>query len=65
MLRETTMAKNNKEKYKIENEEYLEDKAQEEGVASLAQGILYEIINSGEENKRSREASCRYSIAEN
>ncbi len=47
MLRETTMAKNNKEKYRIENEEYLEDKAQEEGVASLAQGILYEIINSG------------------
>ena len=41
------MAKNNKEKYRIENEEYLEDKAQEEGVVSLTQGILYEVINSG------------------
>lgn len=42
------MAKNNKEKYRIENLDFLEDKKDEEGVKSLAQGVLYEVINSGD-----------------
>lgn len=42
------MAKNNKEKYRIENLDFLEDKKEEEDVKSLAQGVLYEIINSGD-----------------
>lgn len=42
------MAKNNKEKYRIENLDFLEDKKEEEGVKSLAQGVLYEVINSGD-----------------
>lgn len=41
------MAKNNKEKYRIENLEFLESKAEEAGVKSLAKGILYEVISSG------------------
>lgn len=42
------MAKNNKEKYRIENLDFLEDKKDDEGVKSLAQGVLYEVINSGD-----------------
>lgn len=42
------MAKNNKEKYRIENLDFLENKKDEEGVKSLAQGVLYEVINSGD-----------------
>lgn len=42
------MAKNNKEKYRIDNLDFLEDKKEEEGVNSLAQGVLYEVINSGD-----------------
>lgn len=42
------MAKNNKEKYRIENVDFLEDKKEEEDVKSLAQGVLYEVINSGD-----------------
>lgn len=42
------MAKNNKEKYRIENLDFLEDKKDYEGVKSLAQGVLYEVINSGD-----------------
>lgn len=42
------MAKNNKEKYRIENLDFLEDKKEEEDVKSLAQGVLYEVINSGD-----------------
>lgn len=42
------MAKNNKEKYRIENLDFLEDKKEEEDVKGLAQGVLYEVINSGD-----------------
>lgn len=41
------MAKNNKEKYRIENLDFLEDKKEEEDVKSLAQGILFEVIKTG------------------
>ena len=41
------MAKNSKDKYKLENEAFLEDLASEEGVKSLPEGILYEVIEEG------------------
>lgn len=41
------MAKNTKEAYKIENEQFLLEKATEPGVNELAKGILYKVISSG------------------
>lgn len=42
------MAKNSKDKYKLENEAFLEELADEEGVKSLSEGILYEVLAAGE-----------------
>lgn len=42
------MAKNNKERYKQENEEYLLEMQQHEGVNELRKGILYEVLHEGE-----------------
>lgn len=41
------MAKNTKEKYKQENEEFLLDVAEREGVQELRKGILYEVLQTG------------------
>jgi len=41
------MGKNHKEKYSIENIEFLKAKAEEEGVLTLPQGLLYEVISEG------------------
>lgn len=41
------MAKNSKEKYKIENEIFMENLLNEEGVNQLPKGILYKVINEG------------------
>lgn len=43
----SAMAKNNKDQYRIENEQYLKDKQVQEGVKTLSQGILYEILETG------------------
>ncbi|MCQ2243331.1 MAG: FKBP-type peptidyl-prolyl cis-trans isomerase [Bacteroidaceae bacterium] len=39
------MAKNSKEKYRIENEIFMENLLNEEGVNQLPKGILYKVIN--------------------
>ncbi len=41
------MAKNSKDKYKLDNEAFLEDLTDEEGVKALSDGILYEVIAEG------------------
>lgn len=41
------MAKNSKEKYKIENENYLSDISEKDGVRQLSKGICYEVISEG------------------
>ena len=43
------MAKNSN--YKEENKQFLIDKAREEGVHKTAQGILYEVLQSGSGNR--------------
>ena len=41
------MAKKNKEEYRLQNEKFLEDIAQEEGVKGLRGGILYKVLEEG------------------
>ncbi len=41
------MAKNSKDKYRLENEVFLEDLVEEEGVKALSDGILYEVLEEG------------------
>lgn len=41
------MAKNSKEKYKQENEAFLEDLKSQEGVKPLSKGVLYEVLKEG------------------
>jgi len=41
------MAKNSKEKYRLENEIFLENLIDEEGIHQLPKGILYEVITEG------------------
>ena len=45
------MAKNNN--YKEENKQFLIDKSREEGVHKTAQGVLYEVLQSGSGNRAS------------
>ena len=45
-----TMAKGN---YKEENKQYLIDKAKEPGIHKTAQGVLYEVLQSGSGNRAS------------
>lgn len=42
------MAKNNKEKYKQENEAFLEEIREKPGVQELRKGILYEVLQEGQ-----------------
>ena len=44
------MAKGN---YKEENKQYLIDKAKEPGIHKTAQGVLYEVLQSGSGNRAS------------
>lgn len=41
------MAKNSKEKYRIDNEIFMENLLDEEGVNQLPKGILYKVLNEG------------------
>lgn len=41
------MAKNSKDKYRLENEAFLDELSENEGVKALAEGILYEVIAEG------------------
>lgn len=40
----------NKQEYKRKNEQWLEEKAKEEGVNELPRGILYKVLKSGDPN---------------
>ena len=42
-----------KSNYKEENRQFLIDKAREEGIHKTAQGVLYEVLQSGSGNKAS------------
>lgn len=41
------MAKNSKEKYRIENEDFLDNLADKDGVSPLPKGLFYEVITEG------------------
>ena len=41
------MAKKNKEEYRIQNEKFLEDIAQQEGVKGLRGGVYYKVLEEG------------------
>lgn len=41
------MAKNSKEKYRIDNEVFMENLLDEEGICQLPKGILYKVLNEG------------------
>ena len=42
------MAKKNKEEYRLQNEKFLEDKAQTEGVKGLRGGVYYKVLEEGQ-----------------
>lgn len=46
------MNKEKKEQYKLANEQYLVDARKEEGVAELSNGVLYQVIESGDPKKQ-------------
>lgn len=41
------MAKNSKDKYRLENGAFLEELTEKEGVKALTEGVLYEVIAEG------------------
>ena len=42
------MAKKNKEEYRLQNEKFLEDIAQTEGVKGLRGGVYYKVLEEGQ-----------------
>ena len=47
-----------KEEYKLKNEQFLQNLRTEEGVKELAAGVLYRILESGQEN--GKDYSCYF-----
>lgn len=56
------MAKNSNDKYRLENEAFLEELAENEGVKALSKGVLYEVIaeGSGKQAQRGSVVSVFY-----